>query len=77
MNTAIVSNGRARFWQANSEKFTRRRAQLWLEAEARYAGELRLAGFWKRWHLRRKIRKEVMATLRSEFPSDQALFWRR
>ena len=77
MNSAIVSDGRVRFWRANAEKIALRRAEVRIEVEARYEGTLRQAGFWKRWFIRSKIRSEVMAILRSEFPSDHALFLRR
>ena len=77
MNLAIVSHGRVLFWRANAEKINCRRAQLRVEVEARYAGVLKGLGFWSRWIIRRKIKKEVADLLRAELPSSHALFCRR
>jgi hypothetical protein len=77
MNTAIISRGKILFALANAKKNELRRAQIRAEVEARYDGILRSAGFWSRWIIRRKIRKEVSALLRAELPSRQALFSQR
>jgi hypothetical protein len=77
MNVAIVSHGRVLFGRANAEKLELRRAQLRVEVEARYESVLKSAGFWSRWIIRRKIRKEVSALLRAGLPSDYALFGHR
>ena len=77
MNLPIVSGGRILFEQANADKMSRRRVQLQLEVEGRYAGLLKGSGFWSRFIIRRKIQKKVAELLRAEFSSSQALFVRR
>jgi len=77
MNASIVSDGRIRLMRAMEEKARLRQAQLLSEVEARYAEKLLHAAAWRRWLVRRKIRKEIAARLRAEFPSQHALFLRR
>ena len=76
MNVSIVSDGGIRLYEALREKRALRRLQLRREIESRLEAEQRGVGFWERFVVRWRIRKEVASTLKKEFPSAQALFIR-
>lgn len=44
------------------------------KVEARSADQLREAGWWRRWRLRRQINREIRAELKQQRPSREALF---